>query len=339
MKKQLLTVFVLSLATGSIASAQINQFDGALPGATSFLDFDNPFVASGPIADMNAVFSSVGIDSISLVGAWSVAGDVLSSGANVNGQVLISDGGGMMRIGAVGDPLDGPGVGAGFDIQLSGPVSEFGVNFSDQINFDYTLELRRNGGSLGTGTFRFSGSFPRDGHYWSANNGLFDRIVIRFQNGGGVGLDEIAMVSSGIGSNYCGPAEMNSTGASAAMSASGSTAVVDNDLTLIASNLPTNAFCFFIVSQTQGFVAMPGGSLGNLCVVSAVGRYVGPGQIQNSGTAGAASLAIDLTATPQPSGPVAVVPGDVYNFQLWYRDAIGGVAGSNFTDGLEITFQ
>ena len=110
-------------------------------------------------------------------------------------------------------------------------------------------------------------------------------------------------------------------------------------MTLEASSLPTSAFGFFLVSDTQGFTAMPGGSMGNLCLAGSIGRYVGPGEIQNSGAAGAISLAIDLTSVPQPTGPVAVVAGETWNFQAWTRDSVGGQATSNFTDGLSIVFQ
>jgi hypothetical protein len=100
-----------------------------------------------------------------------------------------------------------------------------------------------------------------------------------------------------------------------------------------------NAFGYFLTSTTQGFVANPGGSMGNLCLAGSIGRYVGPGQIQNSGAAGAISLPLDLTQTPQPTGSVAIVAGQTWNFQAWYRDAVGGSATSNFTDGLSIGFQ
>ncbi|MDG1984154.1 MAG: hypothetical protein P8M11_06290, partial [Planctomycetota bacterium] len=71
----------------------------------------------------------------------------------------------------------------------------------------------------------------------------------------------------------------------------------------------------------------------------AIGRYVGPGQIVNSGATGEVTLPLDLTQTPQPTGFVSVQPGETWNFQAWYRDSVGGSATSNFTDGLSITFQ
>lgn len=145
--------------------------------------------------------------------------------------------------------------------------------------------------------------------------------------------------SGAIGASYCGPAVPNSTGASAAMGASGSSSVANNDLVLEASSMPTGAFGFFVTSLTQGMVAQPGGSQGVLCLGGSIGRFVGPGQIQNSGATGSFSLAVDLTQQPTPSGFVTVNAGETWNFQGWYRDAVGGVATSNFTDGYAVLFQ
>lgn len=142
-----------------------------------------------------------------------------------------------------------------------------------------------------------------------------------------------------IGTNYCGPGVLNSTGASGVLSAAGSRMVVDNDVTLTADSLPNNAFGYFLASRTQGFVMGPGGSTGNLCLGGNIGRYVGQGQIQNSGATGAVSLVLDLTQTPQPTGLVAIAVGETWHFQCWHRDALGGAATSNFTDGYSILFQ
>ena len=83
----------------------------------------------------------------------------------------------------------------------------------------------------------------------------------------------------------------------------------------------------------------PGGSQGNLCLGGAIGRYVGPGQIKSSGSAGAFSLALDMTMLPTPTGFVAVQPGDTWNFTAWHRDAVSGVATSDFKDAVSVTLQ
>ena len=140
-----------------------------------------------------------------------------------------------------------------------------------------------------------------------------------------------------VGTAYC-TANQNSTGAIANTTGSGSDVAVDN-LTLSTSSLPANSFAFYLASTTQGFAANPGGSQGNLCLSGSIGRYVGPGQIQQANPAGTISLALDLTQIPQPTGFVTAIAGDTWNFQAWYRDAVGGSATSNFTDGLSVTFQ
>ena len=38
-------------------------------------------------------------------------------------------------------------------------------------------------------------------------------------------------------------------------------------------------------------------------------------------------------------GPVVAMAMEKWHFQSWHRDAVGGVATSNFTHGLSVTFQ
>lgn len=160
------------------------------------------------------------------------------------------------------------------------------------------------------------------------NNDLFFFDNVVFAKGTPLGT---------VGTNYCA-ANTNSTGSAASISATGSTMVTANNLTVTATSLPNSAFGFFLVSQTQGFNMNPGGSAGNLCLAGAIGRYVGPGQIQNSGMTGAISLPLDLANTPQPTGTVAILPGQTWNYQAWFRDSSGGAATSNFTNGLSVAF-
>jgi hypothetical protein len=54
---------------------------------------------------------------------------------------------------------------------------------------------------------------------------------------------------------------------------------------------------------------------------------------------GEISLALDLSQQPTPTGLVQVQPGETWNFQAWFRDSVGGQVTSNFTDGLEVTFN
>ncbi len=142
-----------------------------------------------------------------------------------------------------------------------------------------------------------------------------------------------------VGQTYCSPSVTNSTGAGAKIFGIGSPAATENSLVLGARDLPRFSFSFFIVSSTQGLVNQPAGSAGVLCLGGAIGRYVGPGQIQQSNLAGEIELALDLTQIPQPNGFVAALPGDTWNYQAWYRDSSPSGPTSNFTDGLSVTFN
>ncbi len=142
-----------------------------------------------------------------------------------------------------------------------------------------------------------------------------------------------------VGTSYCTPAVPNSTGAAAMISGSGSTVVALNNLVLTSSRLPLNSFGFFLTSRDQGNVFPVNNSQGRLCLGGFIGRYVGQGQILNSGATGSFALAIDLTTMPQPFGNVAAQHGETWNFQCWFRDAVvGGGATSNFSDGLGVLF-
>ncbi|QDV05738.1 hypothetical protein Poly30_12390 [Planctomycetes bacterium Poly30] len=145
--------------------------------------------------------------------------------------------------------------------------------------------------------------------------------------------------TGGIGTNYC-MANPNSTGMAGSMSATGSATALDNDVTLTAAGLPMNVNGYFITSQTQAFLPNPGGSAGNVCVGGTIGRYIGAGQMQNTGASDSFSLAIDLSATPLSMGFGTVMAGETWNYQGWHRDSDAmGAATSNFTDGLSVTYQ
>jgi len=142
-----------------------------------------------------------------------------------------------------------------------------------------------------------------------------------------------------LGTIYCSPGVPNASGNPASIAGTGSANVATNVLTLTCADMPTSAFGFFLTSRSQGMVSQPGGSLGVLCLGGAIGRYVGPGQILNSGGSGEISLLLDLTATPTPTGLVSVLPGETWYFTTWFRDNVMGTPTSNFSDGVAIDFN
>ena len=150
----------------------------------------------------------------------------------------------------------------------------------------------------------------------------------------------VAYVFSGcdaLGTQYCSPAVVNSTGVPAVITACGSPQVKANGgyFMLRAADLPANQFGYFLASETQGFVPNPGGSQGNLCLSGNIGRF--SEQIQSSGPGGVFTIQVDLTSIPT-SPPHTVLAGETWNFQAWYRDNNGGPT-SNFTDAVSVLFK
>ena len=136
-----------------------------------------------------------------------------------------------------------------------------------------------------------------------------------------------------ISRNYCNPAIPNSTGLPGIILATGSDLVIQNNVALTADQLPPGQFGYFLTSQTQGFFNPPG-SIGFICLGGDIGRFNQPGNVGQGPTF---TIQVDLTSMPV-NPPVAVQPGDTWNFQAWYRDTIGGLPTSNFTDAASILF-
>lgn len=149
--------------------------------------------------------------------------------------------------------------------------------------------------------------------------------------------DVATLFTCPFGGRYCTGAIPNSTGQSGRIEANGSPVVAQNDLQLSVSRLPLNSFGFVLASELQDFRPFPGGSQGILCLGDPIGRGVGD-VIFSTGATGTATVPADLTAMPQPTGSVAVAPGDTWRFQCWHRD-VNPVQTSNFTDAISIEFQ
>ena len=179
-------------------------------------------------------------------------------------------------------------------------------------------------GQLGTG---FTPPLPA-GQYtlWFNQTGPTSECVLRFVTG----VDSV-------GTPFCGPAVPNSTGQTGVLVGLGSNVVADMDFSLQASNLNLNDFALPLVSLDQAFIQMPGNSVGNLCLGGSIGRF--NSLISPTGATGSFTVQIDLNAIPQGAGLVSVLPGETWNFQVWHRDTVNGLSSSNFTQGLNVTFQ
>lgn len=152
-------------------------------------------------------------------------------------------------------------------------------------------------------------------------------------------LVTLNLSNDSLGMSYCGPAVANSTGQPGVIGAVGSSNPSQNQFSLVASGLPQGGFGFFLVSATQDLVTSVPNSAGSLCIGGAIGRFNRQKEVQPIDSIGTILLDIDLMSMPSPGGEFAVLPGQTWNFQSWYRDP-SGPAGtvSNFTDALQVQF-
>ncbi len=133
---------------------------------------------------------------------------------------------------------------------------------------------------------------------------------------------------------YC-TAAPNSAGPGCQIGWSGSTSIGANDFTLHGwSGIPSQFGLFYYGSEQiqipfgEGFGCVGGGSLGFF--------RLNPPQLFDS--FGDVERLLDFTQPPASGGPGQIEPGSTWNFQLWYRDPVGGGSGFNLSDALSAPF-
>lgn len=134
--------------------------------------------------------------------------------------------------------------------------------------------------------------------------------------------------------NYC-TALVNSSGAPAAIGSLGTPSVANNDLVLTCTSAGSTPgqFGFFVASMfqsnQQNLPLIPTG--GYLCVGNPFYRL---GVLTTSATG---SVVMPLDNTAMGGGAPAVLAGDTWNFQFYFRDNFGTFT-TNTSDGLTVTF-
>lgn len=143
------------------------------------------------------------------------------------------------------------------------------------------------------------------------------------------------VLSPEVGIPFCNPAQTNSTGSPAELHVLGEANAGADNLALYLVSLPANTFALALNSRSRGFTPLLAGGQGNLCLDGAIGRY--SSQILQANTAGTTSLQLHPTETPTPMGPAAILIGEIWHFQAWYRDS-NPTATSNLTNAVAVTF-
>ena len=134
-----------------------------------------------------------------------------------------------------------------------------------------------------------------------------------------------------LATSYC-LAAGNSSGTNALIGSNGETSLAQNTFQLHVNGAVPLQFGLFFYSPNQQQKLW---GEGMLCVGPGLQR-IHPILLSDSG--GFITLQIDFTQPPFASGPFAINPLSTWSFQYWYRDPLGGPAGFNFSDGLEVTF-
>ena len=132
-------------------------------------------------------------------------------------------------------------------------------------------------------------------------------------------------------STYC-LAAPNSTGLGATIGAQGNAVFALNDFVVTCAGLPPNTTTLLYCGPNQAQLPFANGWR---CVAGTTTRIGGATPV---GASGLYSRRIDHTQAPLNGGPNAIFPGATRHFQLWYRNALAGGAGSNLSDGLRVVF-
>lgn len=138
------------------------------------------------------------------------------------------------------------------------------------------------------------------------------------------------MHPASVGTRFC-LATDHSGGDRASISTAGTASISANDLTLVGYPLPANSFALFYYGPDTAQV--PFGN-GTRCIDGPTLQRLPVGQSTENG---AFVQSLDLTDPPTTSGLIAA--GSTWHFQCWFRDAAGGGAGFNLSDGISVTFE
>lgn len=126
---------------------------------------------------------------------------------------------------------------------------------------------------------------------------------------------------------FCNGAPNSVSLAGGVIQVTGSQDTTVNDTVLTATDIPGGQFGIFIYSMGQA--SLPVGD-GTLCISGPLFRL----PPQSTGT-GSMSLTLDFNNLPVGGD---ILPGEVWNFQAWFRDPMGGPNGSNLTSAQEVMF-
>ncbi|MEZ6018203.1 MAG: hypothetical protein R3F49_24070 [Planctomycetota bacterium] len=182
---------------------------------------------------------------------------------------------------------------------------------------------------------------PVTGAVCSFAPGFFGGVYFGDLSGGSAAIADWHSVRHNLGVpelQFCTLPALNSAGRRASLQTSGSLSVAQNDFRLTVVDAPPNSFGYLLCSRLRNVAPVAAAGQGLVCLAAPVGRINRSGEVLTTNTAGTATLPLDLTSMPQPSGAVPAMQGEHWSFQFWYRDANPGPT-SNLSSGLQVHFE
>ncbi|MEZ6015344.1 MAG: FG-GAP-like repeat-containing protein [Planctomycetota bacterium] len=251
--------------------------------------------------------------------------DGATFGAGSSSGTAVFFGASIAKVGDTnGDGVPDLAIGAYYDVAFN-TGALYVVSMSD-----WSLIFRKRSTQRENYAFSVSSAGDTDG------DGLAEVLVgAPFALNGANGRVDIVEWRS-LGATFCSSTP-SSTGATPDLAAFGSPVAADNDLTLRMTGAPNGGFGLFAASRLAMPLGIPLAGGGVLCLGGAPLRFTYTLGMIDAGTLRAR---LDLTAFPEPpTYQVAVMAGDVWYFQAWFRDSIGGVATSRLSTAIQVDFE
>lgn len=341
------TLDVLDLAAGGITGTASSTRPADKVGALLAPDGTRAFVTT----DAGDVFA-VDLTQPALPVLWEVDGNVVLTdspndlGLSSDGRFLYAD------LGVPFSPTTTPAGLVAIDVATGAVVSESGVE--QGLGFEVVGDA-----ILGYSTYTsLQLRLPSfDVQSASFDVEIYDGTVPVFFQAGPAALDreggQLACVVYDVASSRpsllvadlfvgrtdvsCGGNPPNSTGERATLRLGGSPFAGDQLTATVSGLRPGGMFGLLAVSdQLSGPMPLLG-SQGSLCLGGNVGRFLGT--IQQANAAGQHVFPVNTSSMPIGTMPQMAEPGSTYAFQGWHRDRVGGVATSNTSTAVALTFR
>lgn len=244
------------------------------------------------------------------------------SGGDVPFHLSVDEGGAPI-LGGVTDSADFPTTGDGLDTVLDGNSDGFLVRLlPDLTGQSYGTYVGGSAGDVGEamgasgdGVAALSGTTSSSD--FPVTSGAFDPV----ESGPSESFVTVIDVTDGdgtVGKRVCDPGPPNSTGLPGVLVGEGSDLVSENDLTLVASQLPPGESAVLLVGPGRGGGVAPGGGASQLCVgVPFAADQATAGTVDGSG---GIEFPVDLTDVPTWMGSTSVQAGERWSFQTLYSD-------------------